>query len=320
MKLAIIFAATILAVNALSAKDHWENFKVTHNKNYINHVEENYRFEIFHNNLKAIEEHNKKYEAGEVLYFKAVNQFADLTKAEFSALLGYKPKNRTSEVELYKYNGLDIPESIDWREKGAVLAVRHQIACGSCWAHSAVGALEGQNFIVNGKSDLLSPQELVDCSDEFLKSDCVIGGDMLAAFEYVKHEGLDTEEQYPYDDHKLSCRAKSPKAIHIDGYKLLARDENIIKEAVATVGPVSMALNSSPLRFYAGGIVDGDCDPDPEAIDHGVLIVGYGSENGEDYWIVKNSWGSSFGENEFFRIKRGVNQCGLIYEVSDPIV
>ncbi|XP_072384013.1 cathepsin L-like proteinase [Diabrotica undecimpunctata] len=318
MKLAIIFAATILAVNALSEKDHWENFKVTHNKNYRNHIEENYRFEIFRNNLKAIEEHNKKYEAGELLYFKAINQFADLTKAEFSALLGYKSKNRTSEVEFYKYNGLDLPNSIDWREKGAVLAVRHQISCGSCWAHSAVGALEGQNFIVNGKSDLLSPQELVDCSDDFRKSDCVNGGDMLEAFEYVKYEGLDTEEQYPYDDEKLSCRSKSPKAIRISGYKLLARDENIIKEAVATVGPVSIALNSSPLDFYAGGIIDGDCDP--KAIDHGVLIVGYGSENGEDYWIVKNSWGSSFGENGFFRIKRGVNQCGLTYEVSYPIL
>uniref|UniRef100_A0A6P7GR60 Digestive cysteine proteinase 3-like n=1 Tax=Diabrotica virgifera virgifera TaxID=50390 RepID=A0A6P7GR60_DIAVI len=99
---------------------------------------------------------------------------------------------------------------------------------------------------------------------------------------------------------------------------LVTEVRDAITRLKTTVGPVSMALNSSPLDFYAGGIVDGNCDP--EAIDHGVLIVGYGSENGEDYWIVKNSWGSSFGENGFFRIKRGVNQCGLTYEVSYPLV
>jgi len=285
------------------------------------------RYEIFKDNLKYIDEHNAAADAGVHSFRLGLNRFADLTNEEYrSTYLGTKPAGtRRGKVgDRYKVReGESLPDSIDWREKGAVAEVKDQGSCGSCWAFSTIASVEGINQIVTGDLISLSEQELVDCDTSYNQG--CNGGLMDYAYEFIiKNGGIDTEEDYPYAGYDNRCDAnrKNAKVVTIDDYEdVPINSEASLQKAVAGQ-PVAVAIEGGGRAFqlYSSGIFTGSCGT---ALDHGVAAVGYGSENGKDYWIVKNSWGSSWGESGYIRMERNIKsasgKCGIAMEASYPV-
>lgn len=314
---------------ALGFNKDWIIFKEKHNKSYKDPSEEIYRMKIFQENQKKIEEHNQKYKNGAVSFRMQANQFADMSAAEFEKL-----KNKHEDTEIHKRSvghsfvvpsQSELPAWVDWRGKGAVTEVKTQGACGACWAFSATGALEAHNFLKTGVLVSLSEQNLIDCTREYRNEGCD-GGLLPRAFQYViDNGGIDTEQEYPYEIKDGSCRFnKSSVGGRASGYvELPPGDEEALKAAVAVVGPVAVGIDTDPmsLYLYSGGVYyETKCSS--SRTDHGVLIVGYGTtELGEDYWLVKNSWGPDWGELGFFRIARNRgNHCGIASKPSYPLV
>ena len=251
--------------------------------------------------------------------------------------LGFSDKNcmkmrdllfSDTECSLFKpvlsqsnYNYL-IPESIDWREEGVVTAIKNQGHCGSCWTFSATGAMEGAYAIDMETLNLFSEQQLVDCVK---KDNGCNGVEMIDAFEYISNNPVCTEEEDPYkakDGFCITC--KSP--IQFNGCKIIPPNNQLaLKEAVAFIGPISVGIQAdqSVFRNYKGGIIkDETCGTN---VDHGVLIVGYGIEEGVKYWLVKNSWGEEWGENGYVRILRddsenSVGICAIASSASFPYI
>ncbi|CAO2813948.1 unnamed protein product [Amaranthus hypochondriacus] len=309
----------------------YETWLVKHKKNYNALGEKEKRFEIFKDNLKLIDQHN----SDESQTFKlGLNKFSDLTNDEFRSIyLGKKTKKDSMrllskmKVKSDRYavkEGDQLPESVDWREKGAVASVKDQGACGSCWAFSAIAAVEGINQIVTGDLVALSEQELVDCDTSY-NSGCD-GGLMDYAFEFIiNNGGIDTEADYPYKQKDGTCdqAKKNAKVVTIDGYEdVPENDEKALQKAVAHQ-PVSVAIEAGGYAFqlYQSGVFTGRCGTD---VDHGVTAVGYGTEDGKDYWLVRNSWGADWGENGYIRMERNVKglrsgKCGIAIEASYPV-
>lgn len=301
----------------------YEAWLVKHGKFYNALGEKDRRFEIFKDNLRFIDEHNAK----NLSYRLGLTRFADLTNDEYrSTYLGAKPHRRNLRTsDRYQPRvGDALPESVDWREKGAVPDVKDQGSCGSCWAFSAIGAVEGINKIVTGDLIALSEQELVDCDTSY--NEGCNGGLMDYAFEFIiNNGGIDSEEDYPYKgtDGRCDQNRKNAKVVTIDSYEdVPANDEQALKKAVAGQ-PVSVAIEAGGRAFqlYDSGVFDGICGT---ALDHGVVAVGYGTENGKDYWIVRNSWGKSWGESGYIRMARNIaaastGKCGIAMEASYPI-
>lgn len=309
--------------------DIWTAFKQEHGRNY-EAEEESVRKQTFTENLKKIEMHNYLHSKGLKSYTLGVNQFADMTASEFARQMnGYKMRSNISAHRGVSYLSpnipITLPRSVDWRKHGYVTPVKDQGQCGSCWSFSTTGALEGQHFRKTGKLVSLSEQNLVDCSVSFGNHGCE-GGLMDYAFTYIKtNGGIDTETSYPYEAKEGECRYEAQSSGATDsGFVdiLPAGDELKLKEAVATVGPVSVAIDASHPSFqmYKSGVYD-EPECSPESLDHGVLVVGYGSENGQDYWIVKNSWATRWGEEGYIKMSRNKsNQCGIASSASYPLV
>ena len=216
-----------------------------------------------------------------------------------------------------------IPESIDWRSKGAITPVKDQGHCGSCWAFASTGALEAHNFRKTGKLISISEQNLVDCCDISGCNGCK-GGIMDSAFKYIKDNGgIDSEDTYQYVAADDKCRYNPENNVGTDlgSVRIEAKNEEELKKAVATVGPVSVAIDCPNSFFgYHGGIFnEPSCSSDH--LTHGVLVVGYGTEEGHDYWLVKNSWGEGWGEKGYIKMSRNTNnQCGIATHAVYPIV
>ncbi|KAE8573697.1 cathepsin L [Halyomorpha halys] len=321
-----------LASSTPSVNVQWLSFKKQHGKSYKSHVEEQRRLSIFMKNMKLIEEHNAQFKAGLVSYYLKMNHLGDMFPEEFnSAHLGLKPveikkEGKPTEVFFVPPSNDVIPASIDWRELGAVTSVKNQGSCGSCWAFSTTGAVEGQLFRKTGKLVSLSEQQLMDCSVDYNNLSCK-GGLMDNAFQYLKYVGgLESEDSYPYEARDGYCTFKPWKSVSgtvIKSYvDVEFGDLAALQNAVATVGPVSVAVSAgnNNFRFYGGGVFNGNgCNP--LFLDHGVLVVGYGSENGKNYWIIKNSWGPNWGEEGYMRLeKNDENLCGLAYKASYPVL
>lgn len=294
-----------------------------HGRVYKDASEKEMRFNIFKGNFEYIHTFNS---VGGRLYKLSLNKFADQTNAEFkSSRNGYKKSSHTKSgtSTSFKYENVTaVPTSMDWRKKGAVTPVKDQGQCGCCWAFSAVAAMEGITQLSTGKLISLSEQELVDCDTSGEDQGCG-GGLMDDAFDFIQHNrGLTTESNYPYQGVDGTCKTKKPSAAKITGHEdVPSNSEKALLKAVS-MQPVSVAIDAggSDFQFYSSGVFTGECGTE---LDHGVTAVGYGtSDDGTKYWLVKNSWGSSWGQEGYIQMQRDVaakeGLCGIAMEASYP--
>jgi len=296
----------------------WEQWKLQYNKDY-EPMEDSYRFKVFQQNYEIVLNTN----AENLGYTLGLNKFADLTSEEFKTqYCGYTPSETEEEVEYawIDYN-VELPSSVNWTAAGATTPVKNQGSCGSCWSFSATGALEGLNFITNGNLQSYSEQQLMDCSRKYGNKACQ-GGLMDYAFAYVAKEGIELETSYPYrgrDD--LICRYKAADvAFRISGFTDVTPNNVEALMAAVAQQPVSVAVEAdqSSWQLYTGGIVSSNCG---QALDHGVLAVGYGTQSGTAFWNVKNSWGADWGQNGYILIQRSsADLCGILLDPSYPTV
>ncbi|XP_053970902.1 procathepsin L [Hylaeus anthracinus] len=315
-------------------KEEWTTFKMEHNKVYKSDIEEKFRMKIFLDNKHKIAKHNGNYEMKKVSYKLKMNKYGDMLHHEFvNTLNGFnKSINHQLRFERLPLSAtfiepanVELPEVVDWREQGAVTPVKDQGHCGSCWAFSTTGALEGQHFRRTGVLVSLSEQNLIDCSGKYGNNGCQ-GGMMDQAFQYIKDNGgVDTEITYPYEAENDKCRynPKNSGAGDVGFTDIPQGNEKKLKAAIATVGPVSVAIDAShsSFQFYSEGVYyEPECSS--EDLDHGVLAVGYGTdEDGQDYWLVKNSWGETWGDKGYIKMARNkMNHCGIATTASYPLV
>jgi len=306
-----------------------EAWMAEHGRAYTDEAEKARRLEIFRANARMIDAFNAAGTHGHRL---ATNRFADLTDEEFrAARTGYRRPAPAagSRAGRFRYENVslaDAPASVDWRAMGAVTGVKDQGDCGCCWAFSAVAAVEGLNKIRTGRLVSLSEQELVDC-DVYGEDQGCEGGLMDDAFQFIaRRGGLASESGYPYDGEDGSCRssgAAAARAASIRGHEDVPRNNEAALAAAVAHQPVSVAINGADpaFRFYAGGVLGGgDCDTE---LNHAVTAVGYGTAgDGTRYWVMKNSWGASWGEGGYVRLRRGVRGegvCGLAKLPSYPV-
>ncbi|XP_073107501.1 senescence-specific cysteine protease SAG39-like [Elaeis guineensis] len=299
-----------------------EQWMAEYGREYKDAAEKEYRYQIFKANVEYVESVNK---AGDRKYELGINQFADLTNEEFKASHnGYKPKIMKPAKTFRYQNVTAAPTSIDWRTEGAVTPIKDQGECGCCWAFSAVAATEGITKLSTGKLISLSEQELVDCDVNGEDQGCN-GGLMDDAFQFIiDNGGLTTESNYPYKASDGTCNANkaSSSAATISGYEdVPSNSESALLKAVANQ-PVSVAIDAggSDFQLYKSGVFTGACGTE---LDHGVTAVGYGkTADGIKYWLVKNSWGKSWGESGYIRMERDVDAaeglCGIAMEASYP--
>ena len=290
---------------------------------YSNKTNELYRFNIWRENNKYVKIHNR-YRAQ--CFTLALNEFADFTTAEFVEIYGGFIQGNRSNIPLFVPSINVPPNSVDWRAKGYVTPVQNQGNCGSCWAFSATGSLEGQHFKRTGNLVPLSEQNLIDCSGPQGNNGCD-GGHMINAFEYVKsNNGIECDTTYPYTGQDGTCQFNSNNvAATCTGYKQIQRKNELeLTKTISEIGPISVAINViRSFQLYEQGVYyDPECSQDISTLNHAVLAVGYGTTiNCKDYYIVKNSWGTGWGMNGYILMSRNRNNnCGIATDASYPIV
>ena len=295
-----------------STTSEFQQFLKTYTPSYcINAAELTKRSEVFQNNMRRIKK-IQQTEKGSARY--GATRFADLTEDEFLAQYAMpqgvlKPDATMKQAPPMKTDST--PTSFDWRDHGVVTPVKNQGSCGSCWAFSTTGNIEGQWAIKKGKLVALSEQELVDCDK--VDHGCQGGLPSQAYKQIISLGGLTGEATYPYTGRDGTCHfSRSEAIVNINGSLALSTDEAQMAAWLAANGPISIGINASPMQFYIGGISHPFkifCNP--EHLDHGVLIVGYGVKGSEPYWIIKNSWGATWGEKGYYLVYRGDGVCGL---------
>jgi KDEL-tailed cysteine endopeptidase len=304
-----------------SIMDEFLSFQIRFSKKYESIGELQQRFEIFAMNLHMIHHHNLDPNK---TFSLSINEFTDLSAEEFrSTHTGFRTHLTASRCRSFTSTSpaSSLPSSVDWVKAGAVTPVKNQGQCGSCWSFSATGAMEGYWYIQTEQLVSLSEQQLVDCSRKYGNMGCS-GGLMDDAFLYAIDNGMCTESAYPYTASDGTCHACST-VVNIAGCAdVPPKNQVLLKEAVSH-GPVSVAIEADTRYFqsYSGGILTStNCGT---KLDHGVLIVGYGEDNGQKYWTVKNSWGTSWGEKGYVRIARTESTndagiCGIALQASMP--
>jgi C1A family cysteine protease len=324
MRVLSIIALLFLGLVAVNAAGYTETEYQTNFVKYMKRFNKLYdvdelftRYANFKSSLDEIESHN----AQKLSWTKALNPLSDLSKSEFRNMkTGYIRRAQESRRVGEVVEPVSVPDSVDWRAKGAVTPVKDQGQCGSCWSFSATGSMEGAWQIAKGELVSLSEQQLVDCSGPEGDDGCD-GGLMDNAFQFViDNKGICSEDSYPYQGVDGTCKTTCKKVVTISSFTdIQPNNETAIQLAVVNQ-PVSIAVEAdqSYWQNYEGGIVSSPgCGTQ---LDHGVLIVGYGTENNVDYWIVKNSWGASWGESGYIRLIRNKDECGLASDPSFPNV
>eukprot|EP00731_Ephydatia_muelleri_P007188 Em0003g1436a len=301
----------------------WNIWKGHHQRSYESQLQEMERHAIWVANRKYIEHHNAN--ADVFGYTLAMNGFGDLTSAEFTErFLTHKHSQRSGLQTFEAPKGVAYADSLDWRTKGAVTSVQSQAQCGSSYAFAAAGALEGATALASDKLVALSPQNIIDCTVAYGNHGCS-GGDAYTAFKYVvDNGGIDTESSYPYKGKQSSCQynSKNSGAIATGVVKITSGSETDLLSAVANVGPIAVAVDASvnSFMFYQSGVFDSSsCST--SKLNHAMLVTGYGSANGKDYWLVKNSWGTGWGESGYIKMVRNkYNQCGIASDALYPML
>ncbi|XP_072449859.1 procathepsin L-like [Chiloscyllium punctatum] len=319
--------------------EDWKSWKSRYEKQYTQD-EESYRKMVWEDNMRYIKQHNLEHSMGKHTFTVGMNQYGDLTTEEFNELMnGFfqdAADNSTEEdddegdgydedVDDLESNEIDASDDVmkyrqvDWRKKGLVTPVKSQGSCGSCWAFSVTGAIEGQWAKICKRLVSLSEQNLLDCDKSNYGCN---GGFKTRAFKYVKRNGIQSEKAYPYKAKQSRCKFRKDKiAARIKNYKQVKRSERYLAMDLRRRGPIAVSLNAHPRSFhlYKQGVYS-----DPECTQrrgHAVLVVGFGRENGINYWLVKNSWGTRWGEKGYIKIaKDRGNLCGIANYGVYPIV
>jgi len=326
-----IFGESLLRGSSSSADDneffHWKEFNLFQerfSKRYSSFEEVEQRFAIFRDNFVAILKHNSDITQNFTL---GVNQFTDLTPQEFREQYvgGLKAEVGSYGCKTFSSTASGAPSSIDWRSKNAVTSVKDQGQCGSCWTFSATGAVEGAWAISKGQLVDLSEQELVDCATGIsYGSHGCNGGQMEGAFKFVIEHGQCSLASYPYTAKDGNCKSCSAVA-HISSCSDVKPNDQVSLKAAVAQQPVAVAISADTMIFqsYSSGVItSANCYT---SLNHGVLAVGYGTENGQDYWLVKNSWGTSWGNNGYVKIAKSSSTndagvCGIAMDPSFPTI
>jgi cathepsin L len=335
----IIFPFTVFIFNSIEifcyqTTVEFKSFMQTHNRTYGTKRELFLRNLVWEQNMDYINKFNQEADLGLHTYRLKMNAYGDYLSEEFAVTMyGYNETLRTrypvKNEHIYRSKTPQaLPTSMDWRSMGRVTPVKNQGNCGSCWAFAATGALEGQLAKKYGQLYDLSEQQLVDCAGGYDTYGCE-GGFTEQAMVYVRdRNGLSLETNYAYQAEQRACSSNiRGLPFNITSIKNIASgDEKALQAALASVGPVAVAIDASSrsFQFYSSGVyIDRKCKSNMYSLDHAVLVVGYGTDasRGGDYWIVKNSWGTTWGENGYIRMARNrKNQCGIATDAVYPIV
>ncbi|XP_055690429.1 procathepsin L [Lutzomyia longipalpis] len=302
----------------------WEDFKKTYNRTYRRPFRESRSRRAFSDNARLVSNHNTAFAANQTSFRLALNPLADLSRDEYLVRFVRLTPNKQPEQEVKEhvasFGGLpDLPESIDWREKGFQTPPDNQKSCGSCYAFSIVHSIEGQIFKRTSKLISLSEQQVVDCSGKMGNHGCA-GGSLRNTLRYLAScGGLMRQQDYPYTAQEGRCRFVQPLAVvNVSNWAIVpSRSEAALAAVVATVGPVAVSINASPRSFqlYGDGVYD-DPQCSSESVNHAMLIVGYTPH----YWIIKNWWGERWGEGGYMRLQRHQNLCGVANYAAYAIV
>ena len=309
--------------NLRSELGSFNQWRHTYNKTYTGEKNISHYFNNWRENRKYMEKHNAENHD----FTLELNAFADLAWENRSEHADYNHRMATkrflapTKSEMTHENDCGLPVAVDWRTKGVVTPVKNQGQCGSCWTFSASGAMEGQYALKKGKLYSFSESQIVDCDT----ADSGCGGGLATdAFAYVIAHGIESERSYPYVPLDGKCTYNKFKvAAQFRNYTTVTGGEAGLQKAVATVGPISVAIDagSSLFQLYKDGVFfDPSCSQ--TELDHAVLVVGYGTTtNGTDYWLVKNSWGATWGDNGYIKMARNRNNnCGIATQPSYPEV
>lgn len=336
-KLITLCICLVLAVGIAEAQRsaRWGAYKRRFGKTYADRSEEQVRKAIMAESEKQVREHNAKH-AEERGFTMAINHMSDWTPEECAQLNGLRvpepmlanSPEAQSFVDKILNDEAPVPDSVDWRKvPGRVAKVKQQGNCGSCWAFATTGVLEGQQAVLANQSSSqqtlteLSEQDLIDCSTRNFGCG---GGFMLWALNDIhKLGGIQDEHSYPYKAWESDCHFNKQLSVMTDkaGAFLPKDDEEALKKTIARFGPVAVAMVATEdLKHYSSGVYSNpECNG--KALNHGVLAVGYGTDSKlGDYWIIKNSWSSEWGDNGYFKIARNKNNlCGIAAYPTIPI-
>lgn len=302
-------AATFVA--SVQAIPDWETYKSEFQKEYASEAEEAHAKQCFEENMGEI----TTLESQNSLATFGANEFSDICWAEFAQRMPLDQMNGIcvkGGVDPYPSGG-DETAAIDWREKGYVNPVKDQKSCGSCWAFSTIGALEGAHFRSTGELISLSEQQLVSC-DKATNNGCQ-GGMPGEAMDYVVKNGISLEGDYPYTAQDGSC-SYSGGGVSFTSWRYINSNgdsgESVLLNALQNEGPISIVVNANNAwQSYRGGILGVSQCPGSSSINHAVLAVGYGTDSGSKYWTIRNSWGAGWGESGYIRMAYGEGACSV---------